>query len=80
MFKTLHTDEHRKLIDWLKEKRVSQKLSMRDLAEKLGTRHTLVGKVEQGERRLEVIEFLKYCEALDVSPIEGLRVINPNLS
>ncbi len=73
MFKTLRTDEHKRLIGWLKEQRVSQGLTMRELAEKLGTRHTLIGKVEQGERRLDVIEYLRYCEALGSSPEDGLQ-------
>lgn len=75
MFKTLHTDEHRRLIAWLKEKRTGQGLTMRELAQKLGTRHTLIGKVEQGERRLDVVEYLNYCDALNISPEEGLANI-----
>lgn len=75
MFKTLYTEEHRRLIDWLKEKRVGQGLTMRELAQRQGVQHTLIGKVEQGERRLDVVEYLKYCYALGVSTIEGLNEI-----
>jgi len=73
MFKTLHTEEHRRLISWLKEKRLEQGLTMRDLAQKLGTRHTLIGKVEQGERRLDVVEYVKYCKALNEHPNHGIE-------
>ena len=52
---------------------------MRDLAKKLNTPHSFVGKTEQGERRLDVIEYLRYCNALGVSPIEGLKVIDPSI-
>ena len=52
---------------------------MRELAAKIDTTHSFVGKVEQRERKLDVIEFLQYCEALDVSPIEGLKVVSKNL-
>ena len=48
---------------------------MRDLAIKLEAPHSFVGKTEQGERRLDVVEYIQYCEALNVSPEEGLRVI-----
>jgi len=46
---------------------------MRDLAGKLGRPHSFIGKVEQGERRLDVIEYINYCEILDIDPIEGIK-------
>tara|TARA_R110002096_G_scaffold435548_1_gene661347 strand:+ start:438 stop:674 length:237 start_codon:yes stop_codon:yes gene_type:complete len=75
MQKTLYTEEYRRLITWLKEARQSKGLTMRDLAEKLDTQHSFIGKIEQGERRLDVVEYLKYCRALDIAPDEGLRII-----
>jgi len=48
---------------------------MRDLAERLRTQHSFVQKVENGERRLDLIEYLRYCEALGVDPIEGMRKV-----
>ncbi|MBL4802230.1 MAG: helix-turn-helix transcriptional regulator [Emcibacter sp.] len=75
MKKTLYTDEHCRLIRWLKENRLSQNLTMRELAKKLDTQHTLIGKVEQGERRLDVVEYIRYCEALEISPTEGINIL-----
>lgn len=49
---------------------------MRALATKLEKPHTFIGKVEQNERQLGVVEFLHYCTALDVSPVEGLAMID----
>lgn len=46
---------------------------MRDLAAKLGVPHSFVGKVEQCERRLDVIEFVTYCEAMGVNPTDGIN-------
>jgi len=48
---------------------------MRDLAERLEVPHSFIGKVEQGERRLDVVEFIQYCDALGVSPLLGLEHI-----
>ena len=79
MIKTLHSREYRKLTAWLKKKREVKGLTMRQLSVKMNTSHSFIGKVEQRERRLDIIEFLRYCEALGASPIEGLRVINKNL-
>lgn len=79
MLKTLHSPEYRKLAAWLKKQRETEGLTMRQLSLRMGTTHSFIGKVEQRERKLDVIEFLQYCEALEVSPLEGLRVINKNL-
>ena len=75
MFKSLNSPENQRLISWLKQQRGAQGLSMRALAQRLDTHHSFVGKVEQGERRLDVIEFLQYCEALDASPIAAIRYV-----
>lgn len=80
MYKSLHSQEHARLIEWLKQQRQQKGLSMRDLAIRLDVPHSFIGKIEQGERRLDVVEYLQYCDILDVSPFDGLKVINPELS
>ena len=74
MYKTLHSPENARLIAWLKEQRKGQGLTMRDLAGKLNVSHSFIGKIEQGERRLDVVEYLHYCLVLGVAPEEGLAV------
>lgn len=49
MIKSLNSNEHKVLIDWLKKGRASQGMSMRELATKMKTPHSFIGKVEQGE-------------------------------
>ena len=49
---------------------------MRELAQRLEKPHSFVGKVEQGERRLDVVEYVEYCRGLGVSPISGLEIID----
>ena len=75
MIKSLYSPEYARLVAWLKKQRESQNLSMRDLAEKLGTPHSFVGKTEQAERRLDVVEYVRYCEALGISPTKGLKIM-----
>jgi hypothetical protein len=36
--------------------------------------HSFGGKVEQGERRLDVVEYLQYCQALDIKPEDGIKL------
>ena len=75
MGKTVSSEENGKLTKWLKSKRHEKGHTMRSLAQVLGTPHSFIGKIENQERRLDVIEFLRYCEALEVDPYEGLHLI-----
>lgn len=75
MFKSIHSPENLRLITWLREQREAQNLTMRDLAAKLKIQHTLIGRVELGERRLDVVEYIQYCNALKVSPVDGINII-----
>lgn len=75
MTRSLHSMQYQKLTVWLKSEREAAGLSMRALSERLGTPHSYVGKIEQQERRLDVVEYFHYCKALNVSPQEGLKII-----
>lgn len=75
MKKSIYSSKQEKLRAWLKKERLAQGLSMRALAEKLNRPHSFVGKVEQGERRLDVIEFIEYCKILNKNPSEGIESI-----
>lgn len=72
---SIYDREHVFLRDWLKGKRQAVNLTQRQLADKLQTVHSLVGKVEKGERRLDLIEFISYCEAMEVGSEEIVKVI-----
>ena len=43
-------------------------VTQRELAHRLGTVQTVVARIEQGERRLDLIEFYRVCRALKVDP------------
>lgn len=73
--KSISTIESERLRDWLIKQRKAQGLSIRGLAERLGWSSSIIGKIETGDRRLDVIEFIEVCRALESSPHEGLEVI-----
>ena len=73
--KTIHEKEHVALRDLLTKQRKKLGLTQRDLGERLKVHHTLVGKVETGDRRLDVIEFIDYCNAIDIDPCYILNLL-----
>lgn len=75
MEKTIFSPEYLALREWLVSKRHAKRLSQRDLGKLLDITHSWVGKIEQGERRLDVVEFVRLCNALEVDPQEGLSLV-----
>ncbi|WP_151803261.1 helix-turn-helix domain-containing protein [Acinetobacter guillouiae] len=75
MTASINTKEMQALTNWLKQARQDQNFSMRALAERMDKPHSFVQKVEQGERRLDVVEYVWYCRKLGVNPQDGLLLI-----
>ena len=73
--KSVSSDENKVLMQWLKQQRKEKGHTMRTLSQLLGTPHSFIGKVENQERRLDIVEYVRYCKALEVDPIEGLTKI-----
>jgi len=69
---SIHYD---KLRAWMKQKREERGLSLRALAVRLGRHHSVVGKMEQDRKKLELVEFVQYCQAVGADPHEGLDVL-----
>jgi transcriptional regulator with XRE-family HTH domain len=68
MAKTLHTPENDSLRAILTTARNESGLTQTEVSTRLGRPQSFVAKYEGGERRLDVIEFLQVCQALDVDP------------
>ncbi len=75
MKKAIYSSNGKALCAWLKEQRVNSGLTMRDLGELLSLHHSIIGRIELGERRLDVIEWIQYCEALNADPFECLEAL-----
>lgn len=67
MSKSLRTRAHRALIQELKAARHSAGLSQQTVADILDVSQSYVAKIELGERRIDVIEFLQFVRAVDGS-------------
>lgn len=65
--------EYRSAIDALKNARTEQGISQRELARRLGKHPSWINKIEQLERRLDVIEFIAIARAMHVTETTLLR-------
>jgi len=59
----------------LKAARKEANYTMRALAANISTPHSFIGKVEQQNRRVDVGEFICYCQALGKDPATMLRAL-----
>lgn len=75
--KTLYSDLYQSLINRLREVRLEADMTQTQLSERLGKPQSYVSKVERGERRLDVIEYLEMCRQIGVDPYVMLREIDP---
>jgi len=80
MDKILQREARDALRNWLRTNRAAKNLPMRTIASRLGVSHSWVAKTENGERRLEIIDFVNLCFALGLDPSKGLALVITNLS
>jgi len=75
--KSLRSKHHRSLVAVLAGTRRERKLTQDDMAKALGWHRSRVAKIESGERRVDVPEFIFIAHALDIDPKDLLsRVLN----
>lgn len=75
MIKTISSPKYARLIGWLIANRQAKGLSIRALAELLSVTTTAVHRIESLERRLDVFEYVQFCAALQIDPLEGIRLL-----
>lgn len=66
--KTIHDPRYARTIQWLISARQERNLTVRQLAQRIGHTHSWVVKVENLDKKLDVLEFIDFCKALDVDP------------
>jgi len=65
--------DYRAVIDALKDARTKAEISQRELARRLGKPPSFVNKIEQLERRMDVLEFVAIAEAMNMQANELLK-------
>jgi hypothetical protein len=77
---SVYSSHYDKLRLWLKAHREKQSLSLREVSEKWGKHHSILGKIEQARRKIELLEFIELCQILEVDPREGLSVLMKSMN
>ena len=70
--KTIYSPEYDRIVAVLREIREQAGLSQAELAKRLLRPRTFVTKCELGERRIDLLEWLRFCQACQVEPAEFL--------
>jgi ribosome-binding protein aMBF1 (putative translation factor) len=73
MNKTIYSRQSECLNQMLVKMREKAGLNQRQLAEKLKRERSLIGRLELGERRLDVVEFFWICKACGINPETAAR-------
>jgi transcriptional regulator with XRE-family HTH domain len=73
MPRTLRSPRQKALIALLIEQRKKSGLTQTQLAKRLRRYQSFVATVESGQRRIDVIEFLDFAEAIGFDPIDAIK-------
>jgi transcriptional regulator with XRE-family HTH domain len=73
--KSLHSPEHQALCELLLAARHKAGLTQQNVAKRLKRPQSFVAKVEGGERRLDILEFLDFSRAIGADPIKFVRIL-----
>lgn len=80
MIKSINNTQYESLISWLKAARLEQGLTVRDMGKLLDEPFQIVTKIETCQRKLNIYEFVQYCEVLNLDPKEGIDLLQANSS
>lgn len=78
MIKSINTEKYQELVNWLKAERLAKGLSVRELALIIDEPFQFISKIETAQRKLNIYEYVQYCEALKLEATEGLAILAKN--
>jgi transcriptional regulator with XRE-family HTH domain len=80
MLKTIHSQQGQHVRQVLIGLRKHAGLTQRQLAHKLGREHSLISRLELGERRVDVVEFFWICRACGANPARSASTLMRQLA
>jgi transcriptional regulator with XRE-family HTH domain len=75
LVKTLGSRRHKALIGLLIERREAIGMTQTQLADRLGEYQSFVARLESGQRRVDVVEFLELAEVLKFDAGKALATV-----
>lgn len=75
MSRSLRSDRHARMVELLIQYREAAGLKQSDVAARLGRHQPFISNIENGQRRVDVIELLEIAEAIGFDPHELIRNI-----
>ena len=66
---SLFTAAHRELVSTVVAMRKSAGLTQRKLADAVGREQNYIGRIETGQRRVDLVEFMIICRACGANPV-----------
>ena len=79
MEKSIHSDNYAIFLKQLRQARIKAGLTQEQLAEKIGETQSFVSKCERGERRIDVIELIEFCRAMQIQPSRFFAALRRSL-
>lgn len=77
--KSIHSTLYHRIIARLRAKREEKGLSQYQLSQILNVPQPYVSRIETCERRIDILELMNICEALDISLIDFVREIDEDI-
>lgn len=75
MIRSVHHPAYKFLIAELKKARETRGLGSREVAERIGMPQSVVAKIELRVRKLSLMEYLQYTDALEMSQAEAWELM-----
>lgn len=60
----------------LKKARITSGLLQKDLAKSLHRPQSYISKIESGERSIDVVEFINYCQAIGIDSAKFIKRVS----
>lgn len=76
---SMFSDAYRAMLDVIIAIRREQGLTQEAVASKIGKPQSFIAKIEGGERRLDVIEFVAIAGAMDIEPAKLFEAVELSL-